>query len=269
MLLVQQLTSSQIFHNLAILICHLYIGGKFQFGNILYCPDSLNYRLFQEIDSHCPGTISWMAIDLTQSGLEAMRWNRDQLNNSILQLIFLEEKHLFDRKPVIEMFPNYYRLFISHSDIEGRFIPKPSNETVFKSTTNSLALLHNSSTDSIELFLLNDDLTFISQHIHEQIQSDSSSIRIFDEIFNISEKLRKLAVYSRVYSLGNITYFPGNMRKQFLKAFFFAQMNMDFPVTEFIRANKSAPEKRFFRHISQRIYKELSREVLFPHDILK
>lgn len=73
MLLAEDLVFHK-FHNLVILICHLFASGEFQFVHILYNSNVFNSNLRTEIDKNC--SIPWMIYDLTSP--ELPKWNYKQ-----------------------------------------------------------------------------------------------------------------------------------------------------------------------------------------------
>lgn len=240
--------NSPIIQNLSILICHLFIGGEFHVANVLHDSNDLPNRLLNEINSHCLNDIAWTIDSRTP------QWNRNLTKDHILQIIPMEHnQYPYDR---LEQFPAYYRLFILNK------VSNRKMSSVLNTTTNSVALLHDPDSDSIEAFLLNDDFTFYDQSIkvHNEI-SNQTSKNVFDKIFGKRENMRKLGVFTRLVACNGSSpqLTADNNRRLFLANFFFTQMNMTFieMLPPWCGGNTPLPSI-FYRHIRRRIYNELS-----------
>lgn len=247
------------YSNLAILICHLFIGGEFQVANVLFDPKVLNFQLINEINSQCSSEINWMMIDITQH--ERLEWNYKEANDHIIQLIFLDPNQLPAQKKMLEKHLAYYRLFIFDSRAEETF--EMSTKWNLNTSTNSLALFHKYEENYCKAFLMHDDHTLFDQSFHVKMDMENvTPEQTFDIIFSKRENKRILAVSYATFhcnSTGRPTV--DAIFSRFLANFYFMQMNLI--IIEMILWCPGQPdfEKRF-RHVKQPIYNELTLDII-------
>lgn len=253
MLLVPLLTSkSVIFHNLVNLICHLLIGGQFQVAQVLYTPGLLDHSLLSEIQGNCGDNIKWQTADIIQPSNS--QWSDPIFTSTrFVQLVFIGGDHEFERNRLTTFYPNYYRLIIFQSCINGTPIPKLLRRKSFDSKTNSIALVQQK--DSIQVFLMNDDFSLFDDPIQvDKYQSETiKSRKLFEIVFGKREKMRVFGITDHTFMCVPLSqeYWQYGLFYQFMDNFFFNQMNMSF-----IRRSCSTGVA-YFRHISQSMYNEI------------
>lgn len=256
--------SAQNYQNLAILICHLFIGGQFRILNILFSPDSIEPNILNQIELTCPNTIQWIKIDLTKTIEQP--WFENQRNDHILQIIFLKMEEITNYKTILDKIFVYYRLFVFHSNLEGNatFEVKSSNNKTFESISNSMAILYNSNEVTIEAHLMHNDLTFYGNPIQVELQKNNSK-KLFDEMFDYREQFRILGIFLSTNPCDpmkrELASLTDNFR-HFRANFFHNQMNITFGFYQnsgFRYYCSNNPIKsRYLRHIQKPIYDELS-----------
>lgn len=252
MLLVQSL-NSVFSKKLAILICHLLIGGKFQLVQIFFNSETFNDQLICDLNSNCLNQISWMTND--NNNLEISQWNNTIKSDHIIQLIFTDS----DGKSVERQSKqpqNYYRLFVFHSNSNVSLVPEKSNKATIQSDSNTIGIFHDES-GVIKAHLLHDDFTLFHKAIND-LNEPMTSAQVFDKVFSEREKLRKLGVFDSNFYCKKHIKRPSLLDFYFrsLQNYLFAQKKMDF--IELSGIYCSLTNGRYFRPISQRIYSELS-----------
>lgn len=255
MLLLQSfITDFRNFRKLAILICHLFIGGQFRMVNILYHSDGLDHRIFNAIDSYCPNEISQMQINLNLT--EIFEWNYKQHNDHILQIIFVKADRLNEVDTALERFFAYYRLFVFN--IERPFDLNISTKSILDS--NSVALFHPTE-ENIEAY---------SIYTKQSIQLETFD-QVFENIFGVREKQRTLTVHVPINpcKLANskINFQVKSKEKNyyvFVGNYMFNRLNMTFIDMRMTNCDEkrysenSKFKKSLYRHIPSPIYDELS-----------
>lgn len=98
------------FHNLALVICHLFIDGHFRSVHILYEPNIFFDHFINDIESICPRPISWESTDVTK--LSSLSRRSVEHTDHILQLIFLDPTSITAKIDKSRESPTFYRLFI-------------------------------------------------------------------------------------------------------------------------------------------------------------
>lgn len=253
-MLIPLLTSNSVnFENLAIFICHLVIGGKFQIAQFLHNPGVVDDHLLKEIHRNCPITIPWLTVDITQPMTPT--FSTIQYRHFI-QIIFPGSDLEFEIKQLTINHPNYYRLIIFQSNIDGHFKPILSRNHISDPIKNTIALMHNSTSDSFRAISMHDNFTILHDWI-ELINKSETSKELFHNVFGKRERMRVFGIndqftacistYKRIWK--DEIYF------EFVKTFFFTQMNMSF-----IKSTNCMNKTIYYRHILKPIYNELSEE---------
>lgn len=252
------------FQNLSILICHLFIGGQFRMTNVIFEPNSFDFRLINQIESICPMEIIWTFIDVTESSTPTL--NNDLAKDQILQIIFMDFDHVSQRTKISEQFPAYYRLFIFNTfgDKELSLPSIPINIS-FNPSTNSLVLFYSLQKDTFNTFLIDDKFRILTKINHENTFSmDSNSKDIFNTIFGERERNRILGVYYPISACeqSKERTHVENLYKRYVANFYFLRMNMTFIEKGRPTCGSYRPRVRglrmTFRPIQKRIYNELS-----------
>lgn len=101
-----------------------------------------------------------------------------------IQLFFLGADREFKAE---HLNPNYSQLFIVDSHIESTFTSRTSPTETDNSTTNSIALFHDSVNDSIRAFLMKDDLNVIDEEI--QVNYQRKTLKLKSENVKLRECL--------------------------------------------------------------------------------
>lgn len=180
-LLVQNIPNIQ---NLALLICHLFIGGSFRYGEILYDPHGFQDHLGTKVDSVCPVHIPWQQIDITRVTSSIRQLN--ERTDHILQLFFFDSKHPPQNvDKFIEHF-TYYQVFVflSNNNIEM----KESMKLVKKMSTlnsNSVSVYCNTLNGSIHIHLNNGQ---------GEITEIDNKFTLFDRLFGEYEKMQPTTI---------------------------------------------------------------------------
>lgn len=255
-MLVPLLTSKSVnFHNLVNLICHLLIGGQFQVAQVLYTPGLLNHSgLLSEIQRNCGDKIQWETADITQP--KNSQWNDPIFtSNRFVQLVFTGDDREFVRNQLKNLYPNYYRLFIFQSNIDETPIPKLLQRKSFDSKTNSIALVHQN--DSIQVFLMNDDLSLFDDQIrvdnYYQSEKTIESKELFEIIFGKREEMRVIGIWNpKDICLAYKEIWRQALFHQFMERFLFNRFNINFG------RGRCGFHPQYFRHIPQSIYNEIN-----------
>lgn len=252
MFLVQTLNSVK-FHSLAVFICHLLMGGKFQSVQVLFDPGTFDSNLFRDIQSNCLNKISWMAIDITQP--EAPKWEQTVPPDNLIQLIFIGLSDVESEvRRLSYQYPNYYRLFIFHPNGNDSFVPKTSNKLILNSNSNTIGIFYDAQGE-IKVRLLHDDSMLFHQVIDLEDLNDrmTSPEKLFDRVFGEREKMRKLAIYDSgnaiCKKLRHLYDFIDSY-SHFMKSCLYKYMNVDF-----VEIGQCTP--MFGRRIPHQIYNEL------------
>lgn len=263
MLLFQlfQSLNSVNFHQLAILICHLLIGGKFQTVQILYNLNALDHNLLRNIKTICLNGITWTTIDIKH--LETPEWNDTMQPNHYIQLIFIDSDVQSDQvnRSFSELPPNYYRLVVFYSKGNGFQQQEISNKTKIDSNSNNIGLFYDVNGE-IKAHLLHDDFTLFHQAIDLKDLNESSiaSTKVFEKVFGAREKMRKLGVFD-LYCYDHVrprSFVQLNFYYRMLRKYFFVALNMDFYEVSGVYCKSK--NVRYF-HLHRKIYHEICWEI--------
>lgn len=189
-------------HNLALLICHLFIGGNFRYGHILYDQKVFDNSLLTEINSNCPVQIPWFISDITQS--IALPWKMIEKTDQILQLIYPDPKHLTERIDEFKEYFTFYRVFVFTSTTNETNAKKQisiigQHSPIFSS--NCLIVHLNPTNDFMNVQLIsksdgviepNGMLNFHGTFDEQVINADFENV--FDHTFGEFERMQPLTI---------------------------------------------------------------------------
>lgn len=121
---------------------------------------------------------------------------------------------------------------------------------------NSIALMHNSTNDSIQTFLMHDDLSLLDNmnQLNYKESETVTSTDIFEEVFGKRERMRVFGVADTgagCFRTEN-TILKRGILTQSLEIFFFTHMNMSF-----IKSGGCRHKTVYYHPISKPIYNEL------------
>lgn len=102
--------------NLALFVCHLFIDGNFKTGYIVHDSNRFDFGFISEIESVCAVSIPWLTVDITEPATPIE--HQSERNDYILQLIFLDPKHLPKQINDSKKHFTYYRIFVFSSTDE-------------------------------------------------------------------------------------------------------------------------------------------------------
>lgn len=144
--------SQSNFLNLSVLICHLFVGGKFRLTNILFHPDAIDNFLLVTIDSACPFQISINTFDISVN--ETIPTDRrHQRTDSILQLVVITPDQLTKQFNRIENLLTFYRVFIFKTS-DQLDLEQIKSIAIRNSSSSSLLLVYNTSSNVLSEFVL-------------------------------------------------------------------------------------------------------------------
>lgn len=194
------------FHNLALFVCHLFIGGNFRIGHILYDPKVFDDHLISKIDSVCQLQIPWLTTDITQHSL--MPPHVSKRTDHILQVIFFDPKYLAEEIVEYEEHFTFYRIFAFPStfgevDMKQRIsiigqlnsISNPSPLIMHYNVKSDLIYVHRLSENGliIENFEKNMAQDVRSLYEHRQ-KSNVEYERLFDGIFGEYDRKQTMGI---------------------------------------------------------------------------
>lgn len=197
-LLVPSVSNILSFHNLALFICHLFIGGQFRNGHILYDPKVFNDDFPSRIDSICPAQIPWLLTDITQPS--SLPWLFNERTDHILQLIFFDPEHLAEKIDKFSKCFTFYRVFVLASSINGidemkrNSIISQKNPT---STSNTLIVHFDTQNGSLQVHGISSRGGNLKELIDERHEDE------FDRAFGEHERMQSTTIRTTGIFNGN------------------------------------------------------------------
>lgn len=212
------------FHNLALFICHLFVGGSFRYGDIIYDPNVFDGHLTTQIDSICPVQVPWQITDITQSTSSYRQPN--ERTDHIMQLIFFNPEHFAQEIDKFNEYFTYYRIFVFLSRDEIEMEKSMSVVRKLSPTFNSLSLFCNLENGSINVYWINrnGEISDLSIGLEDH---NPGPMDLFDRTFSEYDRMQPLAI--RVNSVfqkkrGQISHHPIHGR-QFVANWFLSTLN--------------------------------------------
>lgn len=140
------------FLNLSLLICHLFVGGRFQLVNILYHASAFDERLLVTIDATCPFAVPKTTQDISINETILID-RRNQRTDKILQLIFLPPNQLIEQFNRIGNSLTFYRIFVFTTSVQLDLneivsVVKPNH------SSSTLLLIYNTLSNVLSEFIL-------------------------------------------------------------------------------------------------------------------
>lgn len=237
-------------HNLTLLICHLFMGGSFRSGEILFDPSVFEDLFGTNVDSVCPVHIPWQLIDITRVPSSIRQPN--ERTDHIFQLIFISSEHPPPDK-FIEYFTQYrVFVFLSNDNIEMeksmtlvRKLSRTLNSnflSLYCNTVNGSVYVHwnNRNGDRTEI---NNAFTFPDRIFRRYDEMESITIRVDSLVNEINGRKSHLPIQSQVFQ-ANLLFTSLNVPYVNLTSFQYGNVSLN--LTQLV-----VPKQRKF-------YKELS-----------
>lgn len=246
------------FQNLAIVVCHIFLGGNFRQIYLIHELKILDCRLMQDINFQCP-KVTWIISDLHRPKPHAQYVDRNGYDT--LQLIVIKQDQYFDEITLVQSFVAYYSIFIFDTNVQEQ------TETLINAR-NSLAMIHDTTSGIVQLSSLigrRGSTAPIQLNITEM--NALAPVAVFEMTFGERERIRELGIfltesfcYDRKYRKTDGNYY----HNFFLANFFVGQLNMSLFKTLRHQCDPSGNELFFtYQRIPQPIYGEISFDSTF------
>lgn len=210
------------------LMCHLLIGGNFQFVQFLYDSKVFDSQLIDKIK--CLNGTPWMGVDINS---EIQQWNFQSRKEESIQLIFPSLEAL-DKFTQLEKDAIYHRLFVftldsaTVSDLSKVFEFGKKN---IISSQGSLFLIHDNFSQETKVYLTTQNSNESPIHIQKNdIVNDP--VILFDKLFKRFYRMWILGVETPIgfdcQPADAAKRIPVMIVPRFLANLYFTKMKLDF-----------------------------------------
>ena len=251
------------FLNLSLLICHLFVGGKFQLVNILYHPSAFDDRFLVSMDSVCPFEIPKTTQDISTNETILID-RRNQRTDEILQLIFLPPDQLIEKINGIVNFLTFYRIFVFTTSVqmdlsEIMSIVKPNH------SSSTLLLIYNTLSNVLSEFILSrSSIKSVELNLELNRNGQLDSNELFDSVFGDSASGRFLvASMVHEYLCEPKQAEAYNLTRRMVRAFaslFYTQMKLSFVDGGIFNCSTLSIKHKRLRPITRSFYSDYSFE---------